>query len=303
MGWMMDQFVDWFTHALLASLDTLGSVMGATTLLVPDVTTVAQVRDLWAGNIAIANTCYVLAVIAAAAIAMGHETVQIRYHAKDLAARIVVGAVAANLSLTGCSQLYRLAQSLVEAVGGGPRTGAGTTESVRGQVAAALDDQAMATSILVVVIAALVVVLTVALFFGWVVRLGVLLVLTAAAPLALACHALPHTDPVARLWWRAVFGCLGVQVLQALTLHAGMSVFLDPSSAVARELGISGGPLMGLVVLATLLYTAVKIPSLMGRYVLRGGAAGGIGSYLLRVVLVRQIVRGRGARTIAGRAR
>jgi hypothetical protein len=46
MDWMMDQFVDWFTHALLAALDTLASVMGSTTLLVPNVTTVAQVRDL-----------------------------------------------------------------------------------------------------------------------------------------------------------------------------------------------------------------------------------------------------------------
>jgi hypothetical protein len=231
---------------------------------------------------------------------MGHASVQLRYHAKDLAPRLAVGAVAANLSLPLCDQLYVLAQSLVDAVGGGPLTGADTTATVRTQVAAALDDQALATSILVVVIAAIVVVLTVALFFGWVVRLGVLLVLTAAAPLALACHALPQTDTVARLWWRALFGTLGVQLLQALTLYTGMNVFLNPSSTVAAQLGIGGGPLMGLVVLATLLYTAVRIPALMRRYVLRGGG-GGFGTQLMRVVLVRQLTRGR--RVLAGSTR
>jgi hypothetical protein len=302
MDWMMDQFVGWFTHALLASLDTLASVMGSTTLLVPNVTTVAQVQQLWGHNAAIANAYYALAVVAAGAIAMGHDSVQIRYHAKDLAPRLVVGAVAANLSLPLCDQLYRLAQSLVDAVGGGPLTGTGTVDAVRAQVAAALDDQALATSILVVVIAALVVVLTVGLFFGWLVRIGVLLVLTAAAPLALACHALPQTDTVARLWWRAVFGTLGVQLLQALTLYAGMNVFLNPSSAVAAELGISGGPLMGLVVLATVLYTAMKIPTMMRRYVLRGGGSGSAGTHLMRVVLLRQLARAR-PRTIAGGAR
>ena len=46
------------------------------------------------------------------------------------------------------------------------------------------------------------------------------------------------------------------------------------------------------MVLTVLLWTTIKIPSMMRRYVLRGGGSNGIGSYILRVVLVQQIVRG-----------
>jgi hypothetical protein len=41
-----------------------------------------------------------------------------------------------------------------------------------------------------------------------VVRVALLILLVAAAPLALICHALPQTEGLARLWWRATAACL-----------------------------------------------------------------------------------------------
>jgi hypothetical protein len=35
-----------------------------------------------------------------------------------------------------------------------------------------------------------------------------------------ACHALPHADAVARLWWRALTACLTIQVGQALAVES-----------------------------------------------------------------------------------
>ena len=49
----------------------------------------------------------------------------------------------------------------------------------------------------------------------YVLRLMALVLLTAAAPLALAAHALPQTAWAARWWWRALTVCLAIQAAQA----------------------------------------------------------------------------------------
>src|SRR5688500_18039934 len=95
---MMDQLIDWFTSALSGCLDVLLPVMGGTALLVPNVTIVAQAQLVSSQLVGIVNVCYVLVLIAGAAIAMSYETVQIRYAVKDLAPRMVFGIVAANSS-------------------------------------------------------------------------------------------------------------------------------------------------------------------------------------------------------------
>src|SRR6266540_4215950 len=114
--------------------------------------------------------------------------------------------------------------------------------------------------------------LTAMLLVAWLVRLVVLVVLVGIAPVALACHALPYTDGAARLWWRALLGCLGVVVLQALALHTTVSVFLDPRANLPA-LGIPNDPsgTVNLLIVACLLWATVKSPGLVGRYVTRGG--------------------------------
>jgi hypothetical protein len=291
IDWMMSQLIDWFTSALSGSLDVLLSVMGGTALLVPNVTIVAQAQLVWSQMVGIVNVCYVLAIVAGAAIAMSYETVQIRYAVKDLAPRLVFGLVAANLSFDWCNRIFIFAQQLLNALAAGPLGGVDTRATVRAQVDAALHDQPVDAVLFVVIIAALVVFLVAALMFGWIVRVGVLLVLVVSAPLALACHGLPQLDPVAKLWWRTLLGTLGIQVLQALTLLTGIAVFLSPASPIADQMHVDGGGVMNLFVLLALLWCAVKIPGLMRRYVLRGGGGNNIGSYLVRVVLVQQLAR------------
>ena len=46
-------------------------------------------------------------------------------------------------------------------------------------------------------------------------RLMALVLLTAAAPLALAAYGLPQTGWAARWWWRALAAGLGIQAAQA----------------------------------------------------------------------------------------
>jgi hypothetical protein len=290
VDWLMEQLTDWITSGLTASLDVLVAVMGGTLLLLPDVTRAAQVRALNGQMVSIVNVCYVIAIIAGFAIAMTHETVQSQYAVKDIAPRLVFGAVAANLSLDWCGRLLVLGQALLDALTGGMLAGIDPAAAVHAQVHAAVEDQAISTLIIVIILTGLIVFLFAAIIFGWIARVGVLVVLVAAAPLALACHSLPQLDSVARLWWRSLLGTIGVQLLQTLVLLAGISVFLTPSASIAAQLGIPGGGVFNLLVLTSLLWAGAKTPGLMRRYVLRSGG-GNIGSYLVRVLRVQQIAR------------
>jgi hypothetical protein len=296
VNWLMEQLLDWLADAVGASLDALLALFGGTLLSVPDVTALPQVPQLWSQMVGIVNVCYVIAIVAGFAIAMTHETVQFQYAVKDIAPRLVFGAVAANFSLDWSHRILVLAQQLLDAITEGLLAGIDPAATVRNQVIGSLSAP-QASLVLVLIVACLVVFLFAATLFGWLIRFGVLLVLVVAAPLALACHSLPQTDGVARLWWRSLLGTIGTQLLQALVLLAGLGVFLTPSDPVAVAMGVPGGGVLNLLVLLALLWTAVKVPSLMRRYVLRSGG-NNVGAYLVRVLLVQQVA----GRVLPGRA-
>jgi hypothetical protein len=290
VDWLMKELIGWIAAFVLDALTGLVHVLESTAFYTPDVTRLPQAQAIWSQNAAVVNTCYVLAIVAAGVLAMTHETIQVRYSVKDLAPRLIFGAIAGNSSLAWCSMIFDTANSLTQALTAQPVAGPGALEAIRAQVRAAIDNQAAAA--LSVFVAVLIVALVWMLMFSWIVRFGVLLILTVTAPAALACHCLPQLDSVARMWWRTLFGALGTQVLQAVTLHTGIRVFLDPATNLPAQLGMGAGSVLDLGVLVALLWTCIKIPSLMRRYVLRGGSPSGIGSYLVRVVLVQQVGRG-----------
>jgi len=55
------------------------------------------VQSLWSTGLGIADACYGLLVLIGGIIVMSHETVQTSYSAKEIAPRIVIGFVTANL--------------------------------------------------------------------------------------------------------------------------------------------------------------------------------------------------------------
>jgi hypothetical protein len=130
---------------------------------------------------------------------------------------------------------------------------------------------------------------------GLLTRFSVLLVLAAVAPLALACHALPQTEAVARIWWKAFGGCLITPVLQAFTLQAGQWM-LEDSAHILPELGIPNDPggVINLFIVVVLLWTTTRIPGLVRRYVTQGGPARNPLGAVVRVIVVQQVTRGLG---------
>jgi hypothetical protein len=137
-------------------------------------------------------------------------------------------------------------------------------------------------------------VLAIILLATFVIRLALVVVLVVAAPLALVCHALPQTEGVAKMWWRAFLGMLAIQVAQSLVLVTALRVFL--ASGGPANLGIaSTGGMVDLLVAACLCWVLVKIPTWIGRSVFSFGGRPGGGA----TRVVRDLVLYKGARALA----
>jgi hypothetical protein len=141
----------------------------------------------------------------------------------------------------------------------------------------------------------------------WIIRIGILIVAVGLAPIALALHGTPQTEPAAKLWWRTMLGALGTVLIQAEAVHTTFRVLLSPKSDLPA-LGLSGNPgvVMKLLVVLCLLWSILKVPSMMRRYVSKSSPSQ-VGT-IVRVMLVQQLTkglsraarRGSAARTAAG---
>jgi Conjugal transfer protein TrbL len=173
------------------------------------------------------------------------------YHsAMELVPRLLLGVILIN----GASFWGRLAidvnNALCGAFGGGPPPTINDTVW-----------RSMAPAGLLVVL--IYVVMGLLLVLQQLMRLALVDVLLATAPLAAICWILPQTHGWARLWGSLFVGTVFAQFVQVLALRLGFNL------ATGFPPGTAAGliqPLLGIAVLALVL----KIPGLM-----RGGAAGG----------------------------
>jgi hypothetical protein len=268
------------------AVQTAGALMDPARL-----TDTGALHQLWADSRAIANTLFVLFVLAGAVMVLGFETVQSRYAIKQIAPRLVMGWLAANLSWPLITTATQLAAGLAVAVAG---TTVHPADILSQLVVAATSDGPTFMVILAGVVAVLALVLTLTL----IVITALLLGLTALAPLALCLHALPHTEAIAWCWWRAFTGALSVPTLHALLLALLARVLLTPGGLAVGVFGLPIGPLapgslLNMLVVIALLYLMIKIPG----WVLRGatGAAGRRGGLLRGLLSSVVLTAGLGA--------
>jgi hypothetical protein len=290
-GWMYDALIEWLAERVQGMLGGLVSLLTATFFTSPDVTVFPQVQLLVRHSVVVVNAAFVLAIIAAGAIAMSHGTFQIRYQAKDLLPRLVFGFVASNFGVEVCGMLIEAANALTVAMVGQTASGPQVIAFVEARIRSALTSPSSA--VLAVVIGLIIVVLFYLLLVGWFVRIATLIVLAGIAPVALACYALPHTQAAAGLWWRSLLGCLATPLLQAIFFTTGVDLLLDPQHNVPVLLGLPDGAstdVFNLFIAACLLMVTVRIPKLVGRYVTRGGQMSTAG-VVLRAVLIQSVTR------------
>jgi hypothetical protein len=252
----------WFAALARDALKPLLTLAGQTLLSSPQPGAIPAVHSMWATSLAIADSAYVLLAVIGGVIVMGHETLQTSYSAKEIAPRLVTGFLAANLSLVLISRATTIANALSAALAGDGVTPATAASALLGTLTAPLPGR----GILLVLLALAGAVLALVLAVVYVLRLMALVLLTAAAPLALACYALPQTGWAARWWWRALTVCLAIQAAQALTLTAAVRVF---SSAGWIPLhGTRNGNVLPVLTAICLLYIMMRIPWWISRPVL-----------------------------------
>jgi len=233
-GSIGDAINDWFKGIVQAALGPVFDLFARTVFSTPDLGSQPRLLSLWRVSLGIADAALIMFAVVGAAIVMTDGGVGARLTAKEVLPRLLAGALAANLSLLVVTQVTRLANSVAEVIvgaGGDPRS---VSEQMAELVSGAFTNPFLALLGLVVVVLGLMVVAV------YVLRIAVLVVLVAGAPLLLVCHALPQTDHLARLWWRATLAALAVPVAQALLLAAALRV--------------------DLLVVSCLLYLMFKIP-------------------------------------------
>jgi hypothetical protein len=191
------------------------------------------IHQLWSDSRAVADSIYVLFVLAGGVIVAGHESVQTRYGVKQIAPRLVAGFLAANLSWLAITQLTALAGAVAVAIAG---SGVAPAQ-VLAQITANLAPGGLiAMTLLIGVVAVMALLLAIEL----IVLGAVLLALTVAAPLCLAAHALPQTEAIAWLWWRTFAAILCIPTVQAIILALISRILLSSDGQGFSLLGITG---------------------------------------------------------------
>ncbi|MFC4071908.1 conjugal transfer protein TrbL family protein [Actinoplanes subglobosus] len=288
-GWLYDWFLEWLAEKTLAVLGELLALMTARFFVSPDVTGLPQVQQLAGWSLAVVDAVYVLAVTAAGLMQFTGG-VESRFAVKDLLPRLVFGFVAANFGVEACRLLIEVANAVTSSLAGEAAAGPRVVEQVRDQLEPARAHQA--TMLLVTVIGLVVAVLFVQLLLGCFTRIAVLIVLAGLAPVALACHGLPQTQPVAVLWWRTLAGCLTVPALQAVFLTLGAGLISGPAPVIPQLLDLpdsSGMQVANLLIALCLLMVAARIPKLVGRYLIQQPSTNA--GVMVRAVLMQAVTR------------
>ncbi|MCZ0972491.1 hypothetical protein O1L55_15945 [Streptomyces albulus] len=240
-----------------------------TLLATPDVTQHADVKRLWKAMLEITVGIYVLFVTAGGITVMGHETVQNRYALKQILPRLLLGIVAAATSLTVMGKAISLSNALAHAIMATDLADAG-----QGMVERVLPFAIFGVAglkLYLLLLAIMMIALVLAVLIGFMVRVAVLALVAVCGPLALACHAHPLTDPIARLWWRALAGCLVIQVAQSITFVLAIKLFFAPG---ASTLGIPKSDQLGTLLAGLgLFWVLFKIPGWTMQVILRGTPA------------------------------
>jgi hypothetical protein len=298
VGCKVREAIDGFFRGVVTSaLNPVFRFLARSVLSSPRVDQMDRVHSLWTTSVWIANTSFIVLVVLGGMLVMGHQTVQTSYTAKDIAPRLVIAMVAANMNLLVIGPAIDFANALsVALMGNGvdPQQAANTFKGVILKDLTDSRDLFMPLLALVAVVVGLLVLVT------FIKRIMMLVLLVAAAPIALACHALPQTDGLARLWWRALAGVLAIQVAQSLVLATAMRVFFTSNQADLFGAKSPNGT-FDLLLVICLLYILARIPMWVSRMIFRNSHGSPIGR-LARTLATILIFRGFAGKTAGSRA-
>ncbi|MEV0714023.1 conjugal transfer protein TrbL family protein [Asanoa sp. NPDC050611] len=297
---LMDGMVGWLAGTVVDLLAGLLAFLSSSIFISPDVTVLPQVRSIADKSALVVNACFILAIIATSVASMVGDSVEMRYRLKELIPRLVVGFGLSTFALALTGVLIDVANALTVSMTG---MSAPTTEAVtftQKRITAAMTDGDAA--VLMAVIGVLIVVLLYLLIGTWLVRIALLVILAGVGPLALACYATPWTQGVAQLWWRTLLACLATPALQATAFTVGVNLLIEPDANLPMLLGLPGSDTINLLLVIVVLWTTVKIPSVMRRFAAHPSGPRVVG-LVVRTVALQGLTRNLRRRTTPTPAR
>src|SRR5699024_5367557 len=184
------------------------------------------------------NIVFVLLIVAGGVVAMGYQSVQSRYSAVDILPRAVFAFVASNFSLWVAREMIRASNQLSAAIGAEGIDAHEAAANLRDRMGVILEEALVFTILLL----AVVVVLLVVWMVTEAVRICMAIVLTIAAPLLLIFHALPQTNRLAELWWKAMAGLCAIPIAQSIVFIAMARLFFEGQMTIFGSLRQTAAP-------------------------------------------------------------
>jgi hypothetical protein len=277
-----------FRSVVDAALSPILELIGHTALSTPAISDLPGIGELWNNSWELVLALYGFFILGGGILLMGHESVQSRYSIKEIGPRIPIAFIASALSLFFADKFIKLANALTLGVLGdgvnAPSLGNTLQEAVQGIQNGGL---------FIILVGLVLVVVGLALLVVYVVRIVITLVLIISGPLFLMCHALPHTDPLARWWWKALTATLAIQFAQALVLITAVRTFL---SGGVHLFGSTLSALGTLVAAIALFFILFKIPFWLLKAVKVGSGRSFLGG------LVRAYIAAKTFGMVAGKA-
>jgi hypothetical protein len=242
----------WFSNLVTSALRPVFDFFGRTVFSTPPLADNDRIAQLWGFSLAIADALLLLLLLVGAGLVTVGGGLGSQLTAKELLPRLVVAAIAANVSLLLLRQMIALSNAISAAVLGASLEPTDVARlMIRLLANAALLNPFLALLGLAVIVLAILVVIT------YIIRVAALVVLAAAAPLLLIGHTLPQTERYARAWWRAVLALLVAPIAQSLLLAAAFRVMMTSEGVLGLPIG-SG--FIDILVIGTLLYFLFKVP-------------------------------------------
>jgi len=257
-----------FSDLVQAALSPILELLAATALSTPTLDQLPGIGELWQNSFGIVVAVYGLLILIGGIVVMSHESLQTRYSIKEIGPRIPVAFLASTLSLFFVDKLIHLANAFSTAILGDinpPSLDSTLNEATTGVLTGGL---------FLILTALVLVVVGVGLLIVYVIRVMITVVLIISGPLFLMFHALPHTDPLARWWWKATTTVLAIQIGQSMVLIVAVRTLLSGGVHLFTSFG-SFGTMIGAIGLFIVLFklpfwmfAAVKVGS--GRSLIGG---------------------------------
>lgn len=219
-----DAIEAFFRSLVTPGLNSLLDLLAKSVLVTPALDQLPVMGQVWTSSQHIVIGVYASLILVAGIIVMAYQTLHTRTSIKEILPRVIVGFLAANLSLFFGGKIIEIGNAFSQAILGdqiNPETAA------RAMTATLMHDLD-GGGVLILFIALALVVMLVVVLLTYIVRLALTVILLAGAPLFLMCHALPHTEGIAFWWWKSFAGVMAIQVAQSLALVTTLKLFFWP---------------------------------------------------------------------------